>query len=212
MHCFALFWYNDVTTEKLWHWKIISIKNEINCFSPAFVHIHYTLAQGPTIPPPVIPSSHPLWVHLSIYLPVLATRSHLVAQQHDDHILLGVFMNLCQPCLEMEIEQRVVKKFRTGEDEQEKRVVQRRQDWSRGGIEDKDYWQRRRMNPLRRRKGKKRLICWLLLLLHLVLPFSLLQIVPSLPLFSFLLCLSIHLLPITGQRSLPFLLAWLKSP
>lgn len=52
----------------------------------------------------MIPPSLPLLVHLSIHLPVLATRSHLVAQQHDDHVLLGVLIDLCQPCLEMERE------------------------------------------------------------------------------------------------------------
>lgn len=63
-----------------------------------------------TLPPYLPPWSLPLWVHLSIHLPVLATRSHLVAQQHDDHILLGVLMDLCQPCLEKEREHILVRK------------------------------------------------------------------------------------------------------
>lgn len=50
----------------------------------------------------MIPPALPLSFHLSIHVPVLASRSHLVAQQHDDHVLLSVLMDLCQPRLEME--------------------------------------------------------------------------------------------------------------
>lgn len=40
---------------------------------------------------------------------MLAARSYLVAQQHDDHILLGVLVDLCQPGLDTEKEARPVK-------------------------------------------------------------------------------------------------------
>lgn len=44
--------------------------------------------------PPIL-----LMLYESVYLPVLVTRSYLVAQQHDDHILLGVLVYLRQPRL-----------------------------------------------------------------------------------------------------------------
>lgn len=186
--------YQDI----LWHLKIQSAS------SPASRHIHksvLTLWLPPYLPS-MIPPSLPLWVHLSIHLPVLATRSHLVAQQHDDHVLLGVLMDLCQPCLQTEIKRAhvsgEVEKSRTGKEIRERREYRGNRHDTKDGLEidhgDRgDGWSHREGE----REKDKRFIYCSLAAVHLVHPSSL-QISSS-PFFSPPASLSINLLPITGQ-------------
>lgn len=150
----------------------VSTTNKVHLFPCFQTHPKSTLA--PTIPPSTIPPSLPLWVHLSIHLPVLATRSHLVAQQHDDHVLLGVLMDLCQPSLETERQHRMVKESKTVQERRESREY-------RGGRHDReegleidsgdrgDGWIHRETG----RERDKRLIYSSLAAVHLVFPSSL---------------------------------------
>lgn len=88
-------------------------------------------------------------VHLSIHLPVLATRSHLVAQQHDDHVLLGVLMDLCQPSLETRRKHRMVRQSKAVKKGREIRECRGRRLWQRGGTGVAQWWQMRWMDPRR---------------------------------------------------------------
>ncbi len=144
--------------------------------------------------PPTLPPS----VHLSIHLQVLATRSYLVAQQHDDHVLLGVLMDLCQPCLEMKREQRMVKKSKTGMQQRESReYVGDRQDREEGlkiqSVDRGDWW----IHTEGEREKYKRFIYCSLAAVHLV--FTSAPQSPSSPFPSSPAVLSIHLYLITGR-------------
>lgn len=67
----------------------------------------FFLDQRTASPSSLLPSSSTS-PSVSPWLGVLAARSHLVAQQHDDHILLGVLVDLCQPGLDTEKERNPV--------------------------------------------------------------------------------------------------------